>query len=313
MLHGFDDGVDCMHGNGKKRNQKQLCVKNKAFTLIELLVVIAIIALLMSIMVPALNRAKAAARRVFCLHNMHTVSIAWISYAASNNDKLVGADMNPGQWVDRIGSQDGDYSGCASWAGLQLRWTCTEEELQIEREAAIKRGLLWPYMDALKAYKCPAHPRNGTAEQYQKYPLPPRDERKLSYAIVGLLNGTSVWGAGNSAAGKLKVYTKMAQIDRPGDKLAMTEQHDPRGAVGDSWAWQATIQEVRDNPVYMGEFINLWHIGGQNWAFCDGSAKTYKWKEPETIDVARAGVEDSLPAGNEDMIWIAQNMPSKKR
>ncbi len=292
----------------------------RGFTLIELLVVIAIIALLMSIMVPALNRAKAAARRIFCLHNMHTISIAWIAFAAANDDKLVGADVAPGQWVDEIGSVDSPHNGKATWAGYQLiSWTGTDEELQWEREDAIKRGLLWPYMDSLGAYKCPAHPKQATADQYRVYPLPPRDERKHSYAIVGLLNGTSVWGAGTNY-GELKAYTKMSQIERPGDMLAMTEQHDPRGAVGGSWAWTYTLQHVRNNDTIMGEYLNLWHIGGQNWAFCDGSAITYKWKEPDTIDVARAGVESwnmvpqrSLSAGNEDMVWIAQGMPSKKR
>lgn len=60
--------------------------QSKAFTLIELLVVIAIIALLVSILLPSLNRAKDLAKRVICSSNLHNVAIASVLYATENND-----------------------------------------------------------------------------------------------------------------------------------------------------------------------------------------------------------------------------------
>lgn len=59
--------------------------KKKAFTLIELLVVIAIIALLVSILLPSLNKAKDLARQAVCLSNLHTINVAENLYAAEND------------------------------------------------------------------------------------------------------------------------------------------------------------------------------------------------------------------------------------
>ncbi len=57
-----------------------------AFTLIELLVVIAIIALLMSILMPALGRAREVARGVKCLTNLHNLGVAMAQYQSDNRD-----------------------------------------------------------------------------------------------------------------------------------------------------------------------------------------------------------------------------------
>ena len=62
--------------------------RKQGFTLIELLVVIAIIALLMSILLPALGRASEVAKRASCAHNIKQIGIAMFAYIGDNDDSL---------------------------------------------------------------------------------------------------------------------------------------------------------------------------------------------------------------------------------
>ena len=74
----------------KRLHGESLCATS-AFTLIELLVVIAIISLLVSILLPSLNRAKAMAREVVCLAHLKQVGLVNMMYADANNDHIAAS------------------------------------------------------------------------------------------------------------------------------------------------------------------------------------------------------------------------------
>ncbi len=64
----------------------------------ELLVVIAIIALLMSILMPALARARAQAKDVLCQSNLHEWGVVFTMYTGDNDGYIQGYDQQPEHW-----------------------------------------------------------------------------------------------------------------------------------------------------------------------------------------------------------------------
>ncbi len=77
--------------------QSQVVRRHKGFTLIELLVVIAIIALLVSILMPALSKAREIARKTVCAAHMHGIGLAIQEYSQSNDGWLPPRDKNGNQ------------------------------------------------------------------------------------------------------------------------------------------------------------------------------------------------------------------------
>lgn len=86
--------------------------RSKGFTLIELLVVVSIIALLVSILLPALSQARVQARSTVCKTRLAQLNLALTLYAMGNNGSYVTQDWTTptGYWFARLGKYVSGYA-----------------------------------------------------------------------------------------------------------------------------------------------------------------------------------------------------------
>ena len=135
----------------------------KQFSLIELLVVIAIIAILAAILLPALSRAKEAARLAVCVSNSKQFGMAAHVYTVDNNDRLPFANWLSQERADK-------WNG----AGWLYDWRVGRSKPE-----HVQSGSLYEYLETQDIYFCPSDTvtnRGGTS-------------RLTSYSMNGAVSG----------------------------------------------------------------------------------------------------------------------------
>jgi prepilin-type N-terminal cleavage/methylation domain-containing protein/prepilin-type processing-associated H-X9-DG protein len=179
--------------------------RRNAFTLVELLVVIGIIALLISILLPALNSARAAANKVACASNLRQIGHAFVMYTQAYNGVMPGT--NPTHPNAAIG--DG-YSYAPDYAWMLLTEQYFGEYKGVAGTAAA-RIFRCPDDDVLRRPYEPAHWYDA----------------RTYYANRGHYPRLNGWI--NPAA---KKTIKISQIRNTSDFIVLFERYDQAAVIG---------------------------------------------------------------------------------
>ncbi len=102
-----------MNWSGSRKKDGEICGAN-AFTLIELLVVVAIIAVLASLLMPALQNAKEKGKQAVCLGNMKQIHLALMTYADDNNSWFPPVDYLTASIFNAL-AMSGDLGAGGGW------------------------------------------------------------------------------------------------------------------------------------------------------------------------------------------------------
>lgn len=212
------------------------CRRRAAFTLVELLVVIGIISLLISILLPALNRAREQARQVTCASNERQVFMAMTTYA-SENKGLLPIPSGKGQ---------------SSQTPLSVCWLMANVGV-----ADFSQGTFWPYLaptqHACKGVMvCPDD--IDAVETVLNGGVTTLTARNFSYSFNYFI-APPPNTPGYPAVGFTGV--KVSKIRHPADHILVCEELSPNDA------YCILGSNPDDRP-------GTRHTGGANYAFGDG-------------------------------------------
>jgi prepilin-type N-terminal cleavage/methylation domain-containing protein/prepilin-type processing-associated H-X9-DG protein len=239
--------------------------KKKAFTLIELLVVISIIALLIAILMPALNKAREQATGTVCLGNQKALVMAYLMYADENEDRVVGAET---QVTNGLPPYTPLTPKTYAWVDMPSQADLPTATVE-DKKDAIRRGHLWPYLDAIDVFHCPGDRRElGPKVTFRSYSIP----YGLSAFVYGYPEKWAVTPA-----------KKLSQIKRPSSKYVFVEESDPRGINGGIWVVYPQKEER-----YWVDPLAIWHNNRSTLGFADGHAEMMTWVDGSTSEMSRS-------------------------
>lgn len=258
-------------------------LKQEAFTLIELLVVIAIIAILASLLLPVLVKAKQQAHRAQCLNNQKQLALTWMLYSTDENEALVtnGAQVPS----DRVQQERmwvaGDYHTFLP--------PFTNDMYLLNP----KYALFASYLTTKQVYKCPSDTTTFVVEHGK--PIP--QVRSYSMNVYFAPNA----GVASHLSAAYRSFRKTSEIPSPSSTFAFMD---------------VTPQNLC-TPAFIVLFpgFQFYHVPATHHnrrgvtSFADGHSEAHKWVDSRTFRTAALGVKighNFSSPKNPDLAWIQE-------
>jgi prepilin-type N-terminal cleavage/methylation domain-containing protein/prepilin-type processing-associated H-X9-DG protein len=252
------------------------------FTLIELLVVIAIIAILASMLLPALSRTKARAQGIKCLGNLRELGLAWSLYADDHNGTLARNNI--------FGYDPVTFKQGSGWVDGWLDFNPGNTDNT--NTVLIMASRLGPYSLSVLIYRCPSDSsfvlRGGRVH--------PRVRTVSMNSYVG--DDRGVW---NNQ--RYRVYTRISDFENPVAIFVILDERED--SVDD--AYFGVNMVVKGTAARFQNWPAFYHNGAGGFSFADGHAEIHRWLDARTkkpIQKSQTIAFDVPSPNNPDIAWL---------